>query len=581
MRRWFGLLLFAISFVLVAQDKGMKVKARYQSESGGHKWAVIIGINSYKDSRIPSLNYAVNDAVGLHKALVDPDIGGFDPNKVKLISDSSVTKPTRENILRSLNTIETISTSNDVVFLYFSGHGIASGGVSYFLPSDAKVDLLSDTGIPMTRFTQPLDKTKAKVQILFFDSCHSGIKLGDKTVSGAMEKETFRHIYQSAEGRVILSSCALSQVSYEYPEKGHGVFSYFLIEALNGKADLNSDGLISVSETANYTTENVLEWSFSTGKVQSPQLNATTTGDVVLGLSKGTKVITTLQVEGKAIDTKPPEIEIDHPKIGIGGVLEISMPENNSLSIRGSIKDDVKLDSVTINGQVLQLNSKGYFEVNIPVEKKKSYSFSIRAVDLSGKSSKKDFEISIAEQEKLAGLPPEFVYLPSDVDKSKLDYIIFGMSTQDVLRIQGKPSRVLRYGDTEIDMNNATIYNGVFGGDFLYGESRVTFNIGRGVSTWETVDQKIKAKIWLKKEMTTKKAFTFGDDVYDILYIQGKPDGVFEKYAEKIGIDEAKVYDYFNGIFLYGKSKVVFSSGKVESWKTVDQKLRFENLYLD
>ena len=198
--------------------------------------------------------------------------------------------------------------------------------------------------------------------------------------------------------------------------------------------------------------------------------------------------------------------------------------------------------------------------------------------------SKKDFEISIAEQEKLAGLPSEFVYLPSDVDKSKLDYIIFGMSPQDVLRIQGKPSRVFSNRYTEIDLNNADIYDGYFQGYFLYGESRVTFGLvyGVGVESWKTVDQKIKAKIWLKKEMTTKKVFTFGDDVYDVLFIQGKPDGVANSSTGITGVADAGVYAiHFSADFLYGKSKVVFSMGKVESWETVDQKIKAKNSYLD
>ena len=46
----------------VAQDKGFKIKDRYQSLSGGNKWAVIIGINDYLNTDITDLRNAVNDA---------------------------------------------------------------------------------------------------------------------------------------------------------------------------------------------------------------------------------------------------------------------------------------------------------------------------------------------------------------------------------------------------------------------------------------------------------------------------------------------------------------------------------------
>ena len=78
-------------------QRGIKVKERYRNADGGDKWAVIIGVNNYEDKQINDLQFAVADADAVHALLTDSEIGGFEKNKVKLITDTSEIKPTRES----------------------------------------------------------------------------------------------------------------------------------------------------------------------------------------------------------------------------------------------------------------------------------------------------------------------------------------------------------------------------------------------------------------------------------------------------------------------------------------------------
>ena len=41
------------------------------------------------------------------------------------------------------------------------------------------------------------------------------------------------------EGRIVITASGPGEVSLELPELGHGVFTYFLLEGLYGKADIN------------------------------------------------------------------------------------------------------------------------------------------------------------------------------------------------------------------------------------------------------------------------------------------------------------------------------------------------------
>ena len=84
------------------------------------------------------------------------------------------------------------------------------------------------------------------------------------------------------EGFATLASCKLNEVSYEMPERKHGVFSYFLIEGLKGAADFDHDGHILLSEISRYTAEKTTEWSFKKPIVQTPNLKSEVVGDLLL-----------------------------------------------------------------------------------------------------------------------------------------------------------------------------------------------------------------------------------------------------------------------------------------------------------
>ena len=82
-------------------QKTVKMRQRYQTPEGGDKWAVIIGVNDYNPP-ITDLRFAVADAESLYSTLTDPEIGGFESDRVMLLTDTSANPPTRDNILLAL-----------------------------------------------------------------------------------------------------------------------------------------------------------------------------------------------------------------------------------------------------------------------------------------------------------------------------------------------------------------------------------------------------------------------------------------------------------------------------------------------
>ena len=61
------------------------------------------------------------------------------------------------------------------------------------------------------------------------------------------------------KGRVVLTASKAREMSEEREALGHGVFSYYLLEALQGKADLDGDGIITVDEAYTYVSKKVPE----------------------------------------------------------------------------------------------------------------------------------------------------------------------------------------------------------------------------------------------------------------------------------------------------------------------------------
>ena len=76
---------------------------------------------------------------------------------------------------------------------------------------------------------------------------------------------------------MILTASDTNQVSLEDPERGHGLFTYYLLQAFEGAADLDLDGAITVREIHLYLQRKVHEQS---GGNQTPQLYGI--GDMVI-----------------------------------------------------------------------------------------------------------------------------------------------------------------------------------------------------------------------------------------------------------------------------------------------------------
>ena len=245
----------------------------------GKKFAVLVGINEYGDSSINPLNFSVKDIQDFYDVLVDPEKGKYVENNVKVLSDTNEERPARNNILSKLTTMSRSANPEDSILFYFSGHGAEIGGKPYLLCSDSYRNTIEQTTLSNELIRKVMESSLARVKIIILDACHSGVLKGVKD-SGIMTKSFFESFFPPPEGFVALASCKLGECSHEWAEKEHGVFSYYLLEGLEGSADRDGDKIITITDAYNYTSENVRRWAFKKGLEQNPTFRATLSGDI-------------------------------------------------------------------------------------------------------------------------------------------------------------------------------------------------------------------------------------------------------------------------------------------------------------
>jgi Tfp pilus assembly protein PilF len=243
----------------------------------GNTYAIIIGISKYQSSAIPQLNYADSDAIAFHDFLTSA-IGGSVPEKnIKMLLNDKACLGDIMNI--GFPFLEANVKKGDRVFIYFSGHGVTIGNNdSYLLAYDIKEgfnkhNIFFMGGVPLLQLkrNEIQDMTKAGIEVfLIIDACRSR---AIENVSDSIKLLSTSVMSENA-GDIMLLAAENEQCSQEDAPGnkkwgGHGVFTYYLLNGLNGMAYGmgGQDGIITLGELKNYLNKEVPE---ATGYRQVP-----------------------------------------------------------------------------------------------------------------------------------------------------------------------------------------------------------------------------------------------------------------------------------------------------------------------
>lgn len=245
------------------------VERPYHAKEFGQRWGLVVGVSEYQDTRIPSLRYSSSDAQSFYDWLISPEGGRYAPARVKLLLDQDATG---KNIKKALFTWLKQPIEEDVVIIYFAGHGSPDTPDTpknlFLLPYDAKYNEIATTGFPMWDIETALKRfIKAKKVVVIADACHAAgvgqsfdiARRTNRAIAVNPISSGLQNLTQIGDGVCVISATDEKQFSQESKDwgGGHGVFTYFLLKGLKGKADYTKDGKVTLGELLPYISEKV------------------------------------------------------------------------------------------------------------------------------------------------------------------------------------------------------------------------------------------------------------------------------------------------------------------------------------
>ncbi|GAB5553617.1 MAG: hypothetical protein Sapg2KO_32080 [Saprospiraceae bacterium] len=265
-------------------------------------YIISVGTADYTDT-ILDLRYAERDASAMAKALYSSGKQLFDiadgveayclttKKDETLLDNTSIqwSFPSKENIQKTFQQVKNKAKAEDVVVVYFAGHGLTFGSSDqvqfyYLTQAFANEELIevADTrkkfAISSNELTEWLKEIPALKQVLIIDACNSGnvvksLMSGSRNLNSSQIRAIDR--MQDRTGMFILSGSAANKVSYESSEFGQGLLTYSLLNGMRQgglRVDQDGEKLIDVIRLFNHARDEVPELAKSIQGIQTPTI---------------------------------------------------------------------------------------------------------------------------------------------------------------------------------------------------------------------------------------------------------------------------------------------------------------------
>ena len=231
-------------------------------------YGVIVGTSDY-EGNTPDLRFAANDASQFSKALDMVSTKMLDSVFIELfVADtgrSSGNWPSKSSLHTAFQEIAAKATSNDILVVFFSGHGTTNvkDGSFYYLTSQFKEENKPDSAewinyaISSEELISWINDIPILKQVVILDACNSGRIFTELTAREGLSNNQQIALDQlnNRTGTFVLAGAESDQQSFETSNIDHGFLTYCLLEGMKGEA-LNGD-LVDVHRLFEYAVEQV------------------------------------------------------------------------------------------------------------------------------------------------------------------------------------------------------------------------------------------------------------------------------------------------------------------------------------
>ena len=223
--------------------------------------AIVIGNRDYSHPDVPVVDYALKDAASMRRYLIESF--GFLEENVLFLTNASQADfyglfgTSEDHQARLFNLVQPGQTD---VFIFYSGHGAPDPNTQtgYFLPIDCDPTLVRFNGYPLKTFYQNLSKTPYKSLTVVLDACFSG-----NSEQGSLIQQA-SPVHIKAENPIlqdpnawVLSAAASDQIASWNQDEAHGLFTWLVLQAFQGAADSDRNGLLTYEELRRYLSSEV------------------------------------------------------------------------------------------------------------------------------------------------------------------------------------------------------------------------------------------------------------------------------------------------------------------------------------
>ncbi|MBV8119923.1 MAG: caspase family protein [Alphaproteobacteria bacterium] len=216
--------------------------------------ALLIGVSEFADKRLARLNAPANDVLALREILHDRARGDFDTVELSLNADFVAMRD-------HLSHFFTDRAPDDLLLLYYSGHGILGRGNRLFLATTgSNLDLPRDRSISAQEIREFVAECRAERQIIILDCCHSGA-FAEHAKSAALAPAVTAETFSSADaGLYVLTAADALQFAWDGPDlraggetaSGNSLFTSWLVEGLETGAAAPDDEEITIDALYRY-----------------------------------------------------------------------------------------------------------------------------------------------------------------------------------------------------------------------------------------------------------------------------------------------------------------------------------------
>ena len=151
---------------------------------------------------------------------------------------------TINNIVLAIEQTFASATTNDIVVLFYSGHGYPGGFCAY------------DGNIPYSKIKKAMAKSNCRNKMIFADACFSGKMRQSSTAPATTTSAATKNL-----NVMLFLSSRDNETSIERRGMKNGFFTTYLISALRGHADTNRDRTITANELFNHVHDGVIKLS--------------------------------------------------------------------------------------------------------------------------------------------------------------------------------------------------------------------------------------------------------------------------------------------------------------------------------